>query len=74
MAFDPGTLPQLLAAFYPVVTPAHFALARQEHPDWFGDGVIFGSKGDKLRFPDGRQYDCIQPPGCRSTSAAGSAR
>jgi hypothetical protein len=31
MAFDPGTLPQLLAAFYPVVTPANLALARQEH-------------------------------------------
>jgi hypothetical protein len=63
MSFNPGLLPGLLDAFYPVVTPAHFALAKAEHPAWFDDGVIFGSKGDKLRFPDGRQYDCIQNAG-----------
>jgi hypothetical protein len=63
MPFDPGALPRLLETFYPVVTPANLALARQEFPDWFGGGVLFGSKGDKLRLPDGREYDLILASG-----------
>jgi hypothetical protein len=57
--FDAIALVAMLTVFYPVVTPAHFALARAERPEYFAGGVIFGSKGDKLRLPDGRAYDCI---------------
>jgi hypothetical protein len=57
--FDPDALVAMLKAFYPVVSGAAFAQARSERPSYFGGGVIFGSKGDKLRLPDGREYDCI---------------
>src|SRR4051812_36178944 len=49
----------MLRAFYPEVTPANFALARSVRPEYFAGGVIFGTKGDKLRLPDGRVFDCI---------------
>lgn len=57
--FDPIALLVMLLAFYPVVSAAAFALARVERPEYFSGGVIFGSKGDKLRLPDGREFDCI---------------
>lgn len=67
--FDGGALVAMLQAFYPTVSGAAFALARRERPEYFGGGVIFGSKGDKLRLPDGREYDCIfaagGPPSAR---------
>jgi hypothetical protein len=38
MAFDPGTLPQLLAAFYPVVTPATSRSRARSTPTGSGTG------------------------------------
>lgn len=61
--FDPGALVVMLNAFYPAVSAAAFAKARAERAEYFGGGVIFGSKGDKLRLPDGREYDCIVAAG-----------
>lgn len=61
--FDGAALVAMLQAFYPAVSAAAFARARSERPDYFGGGVIFGSKGDKLRLPDGREFDCIQAAG-----------
>jgi hypothetical protein len=57
--FDPIALLVMLLAFYPAVSAAAFAQARVERPEYFSGGVIFGSKGDKLRLPDGRAFDCI---------------
>src|SRR5213592_2880219 len=53
----------MLKAFYPVPSGAAFAQARRERPEYFAAGVIFGSKGDKLRLPDGREFDCIVAAG-----------
>lgn len=53
----------MLLAFYPAVSGAAFGRARAERPDYFAGGVIFGSKGDKLRLPDGREFDCIAAAG-----------
>lgn len=53
----------MLLAFYPVVSAAAFVQARAERPEYFAGGVIFGSKGDKLRLPDGREWDCIVAAG-----------
>lgn len=61
--FDPAALLAMLLAFYPVVSAAAFSQARAERPEYFAGGVIFGSKGDKLRLPDGRQFDCIKAAG-----------
>ena len=61
--FDPAALVAMLLVFYPVVSAAAFSQARAEHPTYFAGGVIFGSKGDKLRLPDGREFDCIQAAG-----------
>lgn len=57
--FDPAALLTMLLAFYPIVSAAAFAQARRERPEYFAGGQIFGSKGDKLRLPDGREFDCI---------------
>lgn len=61
--FDPGALVSLLERGYPVVSASELARARREHPEAFADGVLFGSKGDKLRLPDGRVFDCIVAAG-----------
>lgn len=61
--FDPVALVAMLQAFYPSVSAAAFAQARAERPEYFAGGTIFGSKGDKLRLPDGREYDCIVAAG-----------
>lgn len=61
--FDPFALVAMLTAFYPVVTPANFARARSERPEYFAAGRIVGSKGDKLQLPDGRVFDCIYAAG-----------
>ena len=57
--FDAVAFVAMLMAFYAEVTPANFVKARAERPEYFAGGVIFGSKGDKLRLPDGREFDCI---------------
>lgn len=57
--FDGAALVAMLMTLYPVVTPANFVRARAEQPSYFANGIIFGSKGDKLQLPDGRQFDCI---------------
>lgn len=57
--FDPIALVAMLRAFYPVVSPAAFARARAERPEYFAGGVITRTNGDKLRLPDGRIFDCI---------------
>jgi hypothetical protein len=57
--FDPFALLSMLLAFYPAVSPAAFAQARRERPEYFAGGSIIGSKGDKLQLPDGRVFDCI---------------
>jgi len=64
----------MLNAFYPVVTPANFALARAVRPEYFAAGVIFGSKGDKLRLPDGREWDCIVNAGLDVSRRSWSAQ
>jgi hypothetical protein len=65
--FDPFALVAMLSAFYPVVTPANFARARAERPEYFAGGFIMGSKGDKLTLPDGRVFDCIFAAGAPVT-------
>ena len=57
--FDPVALHAMLDAFYPTVSAAHLARARSERPEYFAGGVLFGSKGDKLKLPDGREFDLI---------------
>lgn len=66
--FDDRALLAMLLAFYPIASPAAFARARQERPEYFAAGVIFGSKGDKLRLPDGREFDCIIAAGLPGSS------
>jgi hypothetical protein len=61
--FDPSALVAMLIAFYPAVSGAAFAQARRERPEYFAGGTIFGSKGDKLRLPDLREFDCIVAAG-----------
>jgi hypothetical protein len=61
--FDPVALVAMLVAFYPVVSAAAFLRARSERAEYFAGGTIFGSKGDKLRLPDGREFDCIVAAG-----------
>jgi hypothetical protein len=61
--FDQVALVAMLLADYPAVSSAAFARARVEQPAYFAGGVIFGSKGDKLRLPDGREFDCIVAAG-----------
>lgn len=68
--FDPDALVAMLRAFYPQPSGAAFALARAQRPEYFAGGVIFGSKGDKLRLPDGREYDCILAAGGPPSSRA----
>lgn len=53
----------MLLAFYPAVSPAALAQAWRERPAYFAGGVLFGTKGDKLRLPDGREWDCIVAAG-----------
>ncbi len=55
----------MLLAFYPVVSPANFARARSERPEYFGGGTITRAGGDKIQLPDGRIYDCIINSGGR---------
>jgi hypothetical protein len=57
--FDPVALVAMLTTFYPVVSVAALRLARSERPEYFGAGVLGGSKGDKLTLPDGRVWDLI---------------
>jgi hypothetical protein len=57
--FDQAALLAILNAFYPVVSAASLARARNERPEYFAGGTLFGSKGDKLRLPDGREFDLI---------------
>lgn len=61
--FDPAALVAMLLAFYPIVSAAWLATARRDRPEYFAGGVLFGSKGDKLRLPDGREWDCIVAAG-----------
>jgi hypothetical protein len=61
--FDPAALLAMLLAFYPAPSPAAFAQARGERPEYFAGGVIVGSKGDKLQLGDGRVFDCIYAAG-----------
>lgn len=61
--FDPVALVAMLLAFYPVVGSLALAVARAERPEYFSGGVLFGSKGDKLRLPDGREWDLIANSG-----------
>lgn len=72
--FDPIALVAMLLSFYPVVTPGNLALARTERPEYFAAGVIFGSKGDKLRLPDGREFDCIVNAGLDVSRRSWSAQ
>jgi len=57
--FDAIALRVMLETFYPIVTPSALRRARSERPDYFAGGVLFGTKGDKLRLADGREFDCI---------------
>lgn len=57
--FDPIALVAMLQAFYPIVSVDALQRARLERPDYFAAGVLFGSKGEKLRLPDGRIFDLI---------------
>lgn len=61
--FDPTALLVMLLTFYPVVTPANLQRARTERPEYFSGGILFGSKGDKLRLPDRREWDLIVASG-----------
>lgn len=49
----------MLLAFYPDVSAAALARARQERPDYFAGGTLGGSHGDKLFLPDGQIWDLI---------------
>ena len=44
-------------------TPQDLQRAYQERPEWFEGAQIFGSKGDKIRFADGKEYDVINAAG-----------
>lgn len=44
-------------------TPADLQRAFSERPEMFHGASILGSKGDKIRFADGRVYDVIQAAG-----------
>lgn len=57
--FDPVALVAMLTVFYPIVSVENLQRARAERPEYFAGGVLFGSKGDKLRLPDGRVFDLI---------------
>ena len=57
--FDPAALLAMLLTFYPTVSSGELARARRDRPDYFAGGTLFGSKGDKLRLPDGRVFDLI---------------
>ena len=57
--FDGAALLAMLRAFYPVVSVAQLQAARRERPEYFGAGVLFGTKGEKLRLADGRVFDLI---------------
>lgn len=57
--FDPIALLAMLRAFYPEATVANLRRAREERPEYFAGGALFGSKGEKLRLPDGRVFDLI---------------
>jgi hypothetical protein len=61
--FDPAALVAMLRSFYPAPSGAAFVRARGERPEYFAGGTIFGSKSDKLRLPDGREFDCIVAAG-----------
>jgi hypothetical protein len=61
--FDATALLVMLLAFYPTVSGAELARARRERPEYFASGVLFGTKGDKLRLPDGRVFDLIANAG-----------
>ena len=62
-AWNPAALLEALLAFYPIVSAEELARAWRERPDLFAGGVIFGSKGDKLRLPDGTEWDLIVAAG-----------
>jgi hypothetical protein len=57
--FDAVALVAMLVAFYPAPTVAHLRRARDERPEYFAGGILFGSAGEKLRLPDGRVFDLI---------------
>lgn len=57
--FDGVALLAMLLAFYPLVSSGELARARRERPEYFAAGELFGSKGDKLKLPDGRVFDLI---------------
>src|SRR5262245_54320550 len=59
MAFDPVALLVMLLTFYPIVSVPELRRAQLERPEYFGGGVFIGSKGEKLKLPDGRIFDCI---------------
>jgi hypothetical protein len=61
--FDAVALLAMLLAFYPTVNASELARARSERPEYFAGGTLLGSKGDKLRLPDGRLFDLIQNAG-----------
>jgi hypothetical protein len=61
--FDAVALLAMLLAFYPTVNASELARARRERPEYFAGGTLLGSKGDKLRLPDGRIFDLIQNAG-----------
>ena len=57
--FDPIALVAMLLTFYPIVSMTALRRARQERPEYFGAGVLFGTVGEKLALPDGRVFDLI---------------
>jgi hypothetical protein len=61
--FDPVALLAMLLSFYAIINGSELARARRERPEYFAGGTLLGSKGDKLRLPDGRMFDLIQNAG-----------
>jgi len=57
--FDGVALLAMLRAFYPVPSSGALRIARQERPEYFAGGELFGTHGDKFRLPDGRVFDLI---------------
>lgn len=57
--FDPVALLVMLRAFYPAVSVAALRRAREERPEYFAGGELFGTHGEKFRLPDGRVFDLI---------------
>lgn len=68
MAFDPGAFVTMMVTFYPVVTIANLRRAREERPDYFGGGHLFGTCGEKLRLPTARIWDLMRDCGGRNAA------